>query len=74
MPPMTPSRRPTPQYIAADRDWWSRDAGKHYRELARWLRGIPAKCRLPGTQRELLSLARRYDARADHLSRRAAAS
>ena len=62
-----------PQDIAAG-DWRSRDAGKHYRELAHWLRGIAAKCRFPGTQRELLSLARRYDARADDLSRRAAAS
>jgi hypothetical protein len=70
---MLDEHTPTPQDIAADRDW-SRDAGKHYRELAHWLRGIAAKCRLPCTQRELLSLARRYDARADHLSRRAAAS
>jgi hypothetical protein len=36
-----------------------------------WLRGIAAKCRLPYSQRELLDLARRYDARADRLSRRA---
>jgi hypothetical protein len=56
----------TLQDIAADRDWWSADAGKHYRELAHWLRGIAAKCRLPYTQRELLDLARRYDTRADH--------
>jgi hypothetical protein len=26
---------------------WSADAGKHYRELAHWLRGVAAKCRLP---------------------------
>jgi hypothetical protein len=32
---------------ADDRDWWSADAGKHYRELAYWLRGVAAKCRLP---------------------------
>src|SRR6516162_7566630 len=62
---MLDEHTPMPQDIAAG-DWRSRDAGKHYRELARWLRGIPAKCRLPGTQRELLSLARRYDARAEH--------
>jgi len=55
-----------------NRDWWSANAGKHYRELAHWLRGIAAKCRLPYSQRELLDLARRYDSRADRLSRRAA--
>jgi hypothetical protein len=57
--------------LAADRDWWSADAGRHYHELAHWLRGIAAKCRLPYSQRKLLDLARRYDARADRLSRRA---
>jgi len=36
-------------------------SGKHYRELAHWLRGIAAKCRLPYTQKELLDLARRYE-------------
>jgi hypothetical protein len=36
----------TLQNIAADRDWWS-VAGRHYHELAHWLRGIAAKCRLP---------------------------
>ena len=63
----------TPQLQAAptDRDWWSADAGTHYRELAHWLRGIAAKCRLPYSRRELLDLARRYDARADRLSRQA---
>jgi hypothetical protein len=60
----------TLQQIAADGDWWSADAGKHYRELAHWLRGIAAKCWLPYTQRELLDLARRYDTRADHIGRR----
>jgi hypothetical protein len=43
----------------ADRDWRSRDAGKHYRELAHWLRGIAAKCRLPCTQRVSHGLALR---------------
>jgi len=62
----------TLQDIASDRDWWSVDAGKQYRELAHWLRGIAAKCGLPYSQRELLDLARRYDSRADRLSRRAA--
>src|SRR6266550_5532272 len=46
---MTDEHTPTLQDIAADRDWRSRDAGKHYRELAHWLRGIAAKCRLPCT-------------------------
>jgi hypothetical protein len=61
---MMDEHTPTLQQIAADRDWWSADAGKHYRELAHWLRGIAAKCRLPYTQKELLDLARRYDTRA----------
>ena len=68
---MSGEHTPTLQNLAADRDWWSADAGRHYRELAHWLSGIAAKCRLPYSQRELLDLARRYDARADRLSRRA---
>ena len=68
---MSDEHTPTLQNIGADRDWWSADAGRHYHELAHWLRGIAAKCRLPYSQRELLDLARRYDARADRLSRRA---
>jgi len=66
---MTDENTPTLQDIAADRDWWSQHAGAHYRELAIWLREIAAKCRLPYTQKELLALARRYEARADRLSR-----
>jgi hypothetical protein len=61
---MSDEYTPTSQDIAADRDWWQGDAGKHYRELAHWLRGIAAKCRLPNPQRELLDLARHYDIRA----------
>jgi hypothetical protein len=57
------------QQITTDRDWWSADAGKHYRELAHGLRGIAAKCRLPYTQKELLKLAKRYDTRADRIGR-----
>jgi hypothetical protein len=59
------------QDIAADRDWWLRDSGAHYRELATWLREVAGKCRLHNPQRELLSLARPYERRADHLDRRA---
>ena len=66
---MSDEHTPTLQNLAADRDWWSADAGRHYHELAHWLRGIAAKCRLPYSQRELQDLARRYDARADRLSR-----
>lgn len=58
---MSDEHTPTLQNIATDRDWWSADAGRHYHELAHWLRGIAAKCRLPYTQKELLKLARRYD-------------
>jgi hypothetical protein len=67
---MTEKHTPTLQDIAADRDWWSADADKHYRGLAHRLRGIAAKCRLPYTQKELLDLARRYDTRADRIGRR----
>jgi hypothetical protein len=70
---MSDEYTPTSQDIAADRDWWQGDAGKHYRELAHWLRGIAAKCRLPNPQRELLDLARHYDIRANQLGHRAAA-
>ena len=67
---MMDEHTPTLQQIAADRDRWSADAGEHYRELAHWLRGIAAKCRLPYTQKELLDLAWRYDTRADLVGRR----
>jgi hypothetical protein len=58
------------QGIAADRDRWSQYAGKHYQELAHWLRGVAAKCRLPNPQRELLGLASRYDRQAEHFDGR----
>jgi hypothetical protein len=48
---------------------WRRSSSTHYRELAGWLREIGGKCRLPNPQRELLSLARRNEIRADHLER-----
>jgi hypothetical protein len=63
---------PSLQQIAADRDWWLTDAGAHYRELAAWLRDLAGKCHLPNPQKELLSLARRYEMRAGCLERRAA--
>jgi hypothetical protein len=62
---MTNEHTPTLQCAAADRDQWSEKAGAHYRELAHWLRGVAARCRLPYTQKELLNLARRYERRAD---------
>jgi hypothetical protein len=68
---MSDEHTPTLQNIAADRDCWSAHAGVQYHELAHWLRGIAAKCRLPYSQRELLDLTRRYDVRADRLSCRA---
>ena len=68
---MSDEYTPTLQNTAADRDWWSAEAGNHYRELADRLRGVAAKCRLPYSRRELLDLARRYDARAGRLTRRA---
>ena len=64
---MTDEHTPTLQDIAADRDWWSQNAGAHYCDLATWLREVAAKCRLPYTQKELLTLARRYEATADRL-------
>jgi hypothetical protein len=56
-----------------DRDWWQLHGADHYRELAAWLREVAVKCRLPNPQRELLSLARRYERRAVQLDRRARA-
>jgi len=53
------------QDLAADEDRWLRKAGTHYREVAHWLRGVAARCHLPNPQRELLTLARRYERRAD---------
>jgi hypothetical protein len=54
-----------------DRDWWQQDSGAHYGELATWLRDVAQRCHLPDPQGELLSLARRYERRAEHLDRRA---
>ena len=67
----TPESPPTLQDIAADRDWWLRDAGAHYRELAAWLRERAARCRLSKLRSELLNLARRYERRAEQLERKA---
>ena len=67
----TPESPPTLQDIAADRDWWLRDAGAHYRELAAWLRERAVRCRLPKPRSELLNLARRYERRAEQLERTA---
>jgi hypothetical protein len=64
---MSDERGPISQDIAADQDCWQEDAGKHYRELAHWLRRIAVKCRLPNPQQELLGLARHYDIKANHL-------
>jgi hypothetical protein len=61
---MTNEHTPTLQNIATDRDCWYQNAGAHCREVAHWLRGVAAKCRLPSTQRELLGLASRYERRA----------
>jgi hypothetical protein len=67
---MSDENTQTLQDLAADRDWW-RTSGAHYRELADWLRGVAAKCRLPNPQRELLALARRYERNAAHFDSRA---
>ena len=67
---MSDEHTPTLQSIGTDRDWWLRDSGAHYRELASWLRGIAAKCRLPNPQQELLRLSRQYERGATYLERR----
>jgi hypothetical protein len=56
--------------IATDPDGWQQQAAANYRDLARSLRDIVAKCCLPNPQRELLALARTYDRRAEHLQKR----
>jgi len=68
---MSDEHAPTLRQLGPDRDWWLRDGGDHYRELAEWMREVAARCRLPNPQRELLDLARRYEHRADRLQRRA---
>jgi hypothetical protein len=67
---MTNENTLTLQDLSADREWWSQDAGAHHRELADWLRGLAAKCRLPYPQQEILKLARTYERRAAHLENR----
>jgi hypothetical protein len=59
----------TLQDITADRDCRSQQYGKHYRQVAHWLRGVAAKCRLPDPQTELLDIAMRYDRLANHSDR-----
>ena len=56
--------------LGGDRGAWQLDA-VHYRRLAKKLRSVARECRLPNPQHELLTLARRYERRADHLDRRA---
>lgn len=53
--------------MSSDQDAWL--DGTHYRELAAWLREMARRCRLPNPQRGLLSLARTYERRAEHLDR-----
>ena len=67
---MSANHTPTLRDIGPDREWWQSESGKHYRELAAWLREVAGKCRLPNPQNELRSLARRYEHRAKHLERR----
>jgi hypothetical protein len=55
--------------IPSDRGSWPWNSGAHYGELAAWLRGVAARCRLPNPQRELLALAKRYERRADYFNR-----
>jgi hypothetical protein len=57
--------------IMNDRNWWQQDSGARYRELAMWLRDVARRCHLPNSQAELLSLARRYERRGEHLDRKA---
>jgi hypothetical protein len=38
----------------------------HYRDMARKLRELARQFRFPGARQELLSLASRYERRADH--------
>jgi hypothetical protein len=52
-----------------DRNWWQLDGGEHYRELAWWLRDVARKCRFASPRRELLSLARQYERRAQLIAR-----
>jgi hypothetical protein len=57
------------QDITADRNCRSQQYRKHYRQVAHWLRGVAAKCRLPDPQTELLDIAGRYDRRANQLDK-----
>lgn len=59
------------RYIEQERQRFAATAGPHYRKLAGTLRVLALECRLPNPQRELLSLARRYDRMAEHLNRSA---
>jgi hypothetical protein len=65
---MADQHTPTLQGIAADRDLWLRDAGEHYRELARCHRGVAAKCRLQYTRFEIVRLAQQYERRAEYVA------
>jgi len=56
-----------PQANAAPSD------SEHYREMARKLRELAREFRFPGTRRELLDLALRYERRADSLDARSVA-
>lgn len=44
--------------------------GANVREMARRLRNLARDCRLPGTRREMLDLAARFERRADYFDSR----
>jgi hypothetical protein len=69
-----PCRVQTSFSSAGDVDSGQASDGALYREMANRLRAVARDCRLRIAQRELLTLARRYDRRADHLDQKASES
>jgi hypothetical protein len=76
--PMPTSKLTNRLYFADDPEgrlaWsdpeWYVSAGAHYSDLSAWLREVAGRCRLPNPQRELLTLARKYERLAARLERK----
>ena len=63
-----PAEDPESRLAWSDPEWYF-SAGAHYRDLSVWLKEVASRCRLPNRQRELLTLARKYERLAARLER-----
>lgn len=67
---------PLIDFVTASKTWDDTPPadGDNVREMARRLRNLARDCRLPGTRREMLDLAAKFERRADYFDSRHAAA